>query len=177
MNMTALLQYRDVYYLHRCITLIFCHRSPPLPVAASCHSQLCWMCLCCAAVRTSAPVPLWLRCCLSAPPQSLPVWLCAHLQAALFPVPRCADTIHCEYNAHGGQQQQQEPSFSLSCLIKTAFQSSSCPYLYYWCLTFSGFFTLGNHNNLWNNKLFIVQICYFNASMEILIMVTYANRC
>lgn len=70
-----------------------------LSAAASRHSQLCRMCFCCVAVWTSAAVLLWLRCCLAAPPQSLPVWLCTHLQTAVLPVSCQADAIHRECRA------------------------------------------------------------------------------
>lgn len=72
--------------------------SPVLPSAASsCHGQLCGMRLCGAAVWTSAAVFLRLRHRLDAPPQSFPLRLCSHLQAAVLPVSCRTDAIHREY--------------------------------------------------------------------------------
>lgn len=70
-----------------------------LSAASSRHSQLRRMCFCRVAVWTSAAVLLWLWCRLAAPPQSLPVWLCTHLQTALLPDSCQADAIHCECRA------------------------------------------------------------------------------
>lgn len=118
-----------------------------LSTAASRHSQLCRMCFCRVAVWTSAAVLLWLRCCLAAPPQSLPVWLCTHLQTAVLPVSCQADAIHCECRALYAQPDNHSS------------------------------FGTQKHYNPWHVKLVILWMCHLNVCMIIwLVVITYANR-
>lgn len=116
--------------------------------AASRHSQLCRMCFCRVAVWTSAAVLLRLRRRLAASPQSLPVRLCTHLQAAVLPFSCQGDTIHCECHALYAQPENHS--------------SLGMP----------------KQSNPWHIILFILWMCRLNVCMIIwLEVITHANRC